>query len=73
MDEGKSYTILRKRMDPELVQRARKALAKILEDRRQSVEEDMVFANIFKKFEDWPDECKTLLAEIKVSSNCLTP
>ncbi len=68
-----SYTILRKRVDPVLVQRARKTLAKTLEDRRQSVEEDVVFVNIFKKFEVWPDECKTLLAEIRVSGNCFTP
>jgi len=73
MDEGTSYTILRKRVDPELVRRARKALTKTLKDRRESVEEDVVFVNIFEKFEDWPDECKALLAEIKVSGNCLTP
>lgn len=30
MDEGTSYTILRKRVDPELVRRARKALTKTL-------------------------------------------
>ncbi len=69
MNEGTSYKILRKLVKPELVQRARKVLTKTLQQRRQSVKKEVVFVNIYQKFHDWPDECKTLLAKVKVSDN----
>jgi len=73
MDGGTSYTILRKCVKPEFVQKARKVLTKMLKERRQSAKEEVVFVNIFEKFEDWPDKCKMLLAEIKVSGSIFMP
>jgi len=65
MDGETSYIILRKQVNPELVQRARKALSETLEEKRRSVEKETIFVNIFESYEDWPEACKLLLVEIK--------
>ena len=69
MNEETSYKILRKLVKSELVQRARKVLTKTLQQRQQSVKKEMIFVNIYQKFHDWFNECKTLLAKMKVSDN----
>lgn len=73
MDKETSYMILRNCIDPKHVQRARGSLIETLKEKRLSVKKDVVFVNIFEKFEDWPEECKALFLEIKVSNSNFMP
>ena len=59
------FVVLRKRVDPVLVQKARDAVTKKVQDTRKTVREDRIFVTVCEE-KDWPSQCQTLYEAIEV-------
>ena len=59
------FVILRKRVDPTLVRKAREAVVERVRDTCKTVREDRIFVTVYEET-NWPPECQTLYEVIEV-------
>ncbi|KAH0545331.1 hypothetical protein FGG08_000630 [Glutinoglossum americanum] len=64
--ETTGFVVLRKRVDPILVQKARDAITGRVQDARKNGTEDRLFVTVYEGG-DWPPECKTLYDAVEKS------
>jgi hypothetical protein len=60
------FVVLKKRVDPVLVQGARGAIAEKLQETCKTWRSDRVYVTVYESM-DWPSECQTLCEAIEAS------